>query len=327
LLQVRPGSVDAPLPTDVTRVEEARPTEAATAVSQRRFAAGAASHVVLARHDVFADALAGAALTAKGPLLLTERTVLPELTAGELRRVLPDDGHIYLLGGPQAIGTKIEETLTEAGYRVTRLAGETRYETAVAVGDVVRSLNPDVKIVALARSNGRTATDSAAWADSVTGGAWAARAGVPILVTGTKGVHPAVAAALTRWRPQRTVLFGGEQALSAAVAEKVPHPMRVAGDDRAATAAAISSELWSQPRGYVFTNGYRDDGWAFGLAAAGLAADLRAPLLVVNRDLLPEATRRHLSGCRIPSSNYTLIGGHPIIGSGVEAALVEATSC
>jgi hypothetical protein len=39
----------------------------------------------------------------------------------------------------------------------------------------------------------------------------------------------------------------------------------------------------------VLIEGYRADGWAFGLAAAGLAADLDAPLLVVGDDL-PEAT-------------------------------------
>jgi hypothetical protein len=184
-----------------------------------------------------------------------------------------------------------------------------------------------VTTVALARARGRTATDTAAWADSVTGGAWAARAGVPVLITDSKALHPTVATALGRWKPQRTVLFGGEHALSRAVERAVPRPRRVAGADRAATAAAIGTQLWTEPRGYVFTNGYREDGWAFGLAAAGLAADMRAPLLIVNRDVVPDATRRHVAGCAVPSSGYTLMGSAAIIGGAVESALVKATKC
>jgi hypothetical protein len=324
LLQLTPGSQ---LRGALARIADERPADVAISVSQRRFQARTAGHVVLARHDVFADALAGAALTSKGPLLFTGRTVMPELTRTELERVLPAGGTVYLLGGVKAVDTPVERALVNAGYRVKRLHGENRYETAVAVGAEVRRLNPKVTRVALARARGRTATDTAAWADSVTGGAWAARAGVPVLVTDSKTLHPAVATALSRWKPPQTVLLGGEQALSRAVERQVPNPRRVAGTDRAGTAAAIGAMLWTEPRGFVFTNGFREDGWAFGLAAAGLAADLRAPLLLVNRDVVPDATRRHVAGCVVPSTRYTLVGSDAIIGGWVESALVKATSC
>jgi hypothetical protein len=324
LLQLAPGP---DLLGALARVADARPADVAISVSKRRFQPRAASHVVLARHDVFADALAGAALTRKGPLLFTARTVMPELTAAELQRVLPPGGTVYLLGGAKAVDPAVERAVTRSGFRVKRLHGADRYATAVAVGDEVRRLNPGVTTVALARARGRTATDTAAWADSVTGGAWAARAGVPVLITDSKALHPTVASALGRWKPQRTVLFGGEHALSRAVERAVPRPRRVFGADRAATAAAIGAQLWTEPRGFVFSNGYREDGWAFGLAAAGLAADMRAPLLIVNRDVVPDATRRHVAGCAVPTSGYTLVGSAAIIGGPVESALVKATKC
>lgn len=166
---------------------------------------------------------------------------------------------------------------------------------------------------------------SAGWADSVTGGGWAAATGTPILVTGSEELHPAVEQWLAADGPSETVLLGGTAALSGAVGAAVPAPRRVAGADRAATAVAIAEQLWDHEGGpgrFVVINGYRDDGWAFGLAAAGLAADAGAPLLVVG-DSAPDATVDAIN-C---DDELLLIGDDAIVSGDVEQRLLEVAAC
>jgi subtilisin family serine protease len=89
-------------PLSIQRVSEASPVAAAVSLSRLRFAgtvapessAGAADHVVLSRDDAFPDSLAGAPLTATGPLLFTATGGLPTDTAVEVVRVLAPGGRV-----------------------------------------------------------------------------------------------------------------------------------------------------------------------------------------------------------------------------------------
>lgn len=294
----------------------------ALAISQQRFGDGAAARVVLSRDDRFPDSLAGAALTGDGPMLFTPTASLHEQTRAEIARVLPPGGTVHLLGGTGALSQAVADELQAAGFVVDRLAGASRMETAVAVAERVRQLAPDVTEAALARAFGPGGDDSAAWADSVTGGGWAAAAGVPILVTDSAAVHPAVAAWLAADGPSQTVLFGGQAALSAEVEAAVPAPRRIAGAERTATAAAIATELWGTAtdgaRRFVIINGFLEDGWAYGLAAGGMAAQAGAPLLMVGDDV-GEATAGLVSGCG--EVDLALVGSGNVISNDVGARL------
>ena len=281
-------------PATTERLLESHPTYAAVEMSRLRFADQAgvgrhAEHVVLSRDDAFADSVAGSALTDNGPLLFTASHGLPDITAAEIDRVLPSGGLVFLLGGPGAISPAVERHLEERGLTTERLAGPSRVETALAVADAVRARHPDNDDVLLARAWGPTGNDTAAWADSVAGGALAARNHTPILVTGTDALDQPVADWLAQDAPSTTTLLGGEAALSQAVAAAVPSPRRVSGADRTATAAAIATELWDSPAGgerrFVVNNGSSDSGWAFGFASAGVAADADAPVLLVTSEV------------------------------------------
>ncbi|HEX9888113.1 MAG TPA: cell wall-binding repeat-containing protein, partial [Nitriliruptorales bacterium] len=103
-------------PSTTERVDAADPTSAAIQISQARFAADAAAHVVLSRDDNFPDSLAGSALTATGPLLLTATSSLTPSSRTELERVLPDGAAVYLLGGPVAIADAVEAQIKAMGY-------------------------------------------------------------------------------------------------------------------------------------------------------------------------------------------------------------------
>ena len=115
-------NVGAGLPTRIFGVDA---IATAIAVSQAGFPkAGSAAAVVLARSDFFSDALAGGPLAAKvgGPLLITPGTPLsasldPRVLA-EFSGCCPTGKTVYILGGPAALSSNIDTTLTNAGYVV-----------------------------------------------------------------------------------------------------------------------------------------------------------------------------------------------------------------
>lgn len=316
-------------PATTERADFTDPTLYAVAVSQARFAAGAADRVVLSRDDNFADSLVGTALTGSGPLLFTATDELPGATATEIGRVLADGDTVYLLGGPVAISAEVEAQLA-ADYTVERLSGPSRVETSVAVADEVIAQGGDTDTVVIARAGGPADNPTAAWADSVAVGAWTARDQVPTVVTDTASVHPAVADWLDVVDPTRTVLLGGPAALSAEVEAAVPSPERVFGASRAGTAAAIAAELVAPgladdaPRRIVAVNGFRADGWLFGLPAGGLAADAGASLALVQDPLPPETAGQ---ACDPAAVDVLLAGGLGVIGEEVESQLDAAGAC
>ncbi len=267
---------------------------------------GSASSVVLARDDVFADSLAGAALAGvRGPLLYTPGgpgSALETETAAELTRVLRPGGTVYLMGGEAAVSERVQNEVSALNFVVRRVQGSSRIETALRAADAVMARaardtpTGESTRVLLARDDD--------WVDAVTGGAYAAEAGVPLLLTGSDQLHPAVATWLAAHHPAEVVLLGGEAALAPPVAAEVSaraeSVRRVGGSDRAETAAAVARELWGREEGlpgdrFVVADGYGADVWGPALAATPLSAVADAPQLLVSVDELPSGTRDYLS--------------------------------
>ena len=329
----------AAAPGTVNRITADSPADSALVVSKLRFDAGEAKWAVLARNDVYADALAGAPLTAGGPLLLVSPRRLSDSVLSELDRVLPKkttpDSHryVYLLGG---VGEAVEDDLSRAGYTVRRLSGPSRVETAVAIARELRFqlYQNSVREVVLARAFAPENNPTAGWADAISGGAWATRMRIPLLVTPTDSVHPAVLEVIRELAPTRVVLLGGTAALSENVRRALREwrPVRVAGTDRAATAAETLT-LWREDRSasltsYLAVPGYATDGWAYGLVAAGLAADTNAPPLLVAHDDVPVPTaavlRQHCQGGR---PGVDIVGGLRAVGAEPEEHLRGIVLC
>jgi hypothetical protein len=317
-------------PATTERLDTADPTAGAIAISQARFPTGgqrAALHVVLSRDDDFPDSLTGSSLTGDGPLLFTDTAALPPQTRAEIDRVLDPGGTVYLLGGTGAIGPAVEQELRAAGYAVVRLAGPSRVETALAIADETRRLY-DTDSVFLARERGVPGNETSGWADSVSAGGLAAFTAIPILVTGTDALHPAVESWLDANAITATTLLGGEAALSPAVAAAVPNPVRVAGAERTETAARISTDLWGVDRStpdrwFVIINGQHPQGWAFGLAGAGLSSDALAPVLLVGEQVSP-ATADLAGACGSPQVDALLLGATSLISADVQDQLEAA---
>ncbi len=316
----------------------------AIAMSEDEFEAGEARVVILARDDLFADSLAGAALAGvHGPLLFTDGGPTVGVDApvlNEVRRVLgPSDGEcseraVMLLGGTDAVSEAGETAIADAGYCTHRLSGATRVETATLIARLIDVRPRGIDRVLIARSDD--------WADAATAGAYAARLELPVLLTPPDQLHPAVEDYLRERRPAEIVLLGGERALSAevqaaaaplagpAAADSPQEPAataavrRVAGATRQETSAAIAGQLWSAliPRSAMLLDGHGDNAWGYTLASSVVAARRGAPQLYVGSEGAASAVTEYL-GSRTLDTIYLAGGGgtlaDPLVGEVLSA--------
>ena len=307
------------------RLDVEAPIDGAVGLSVARFDDGDAAHAVLARHDLFADSLAGAALTADGPLLYTTRDALVPTTAQELQRALPDGATVYVLGGENALSDAVVAGVEALGLRVERLSGPSRVDTAVAVARAVLDRTPGEELY-VARAGSPASNPTAAWADSVAGGAAAAATGIPVVVVG-ETLPQAVADLIVDEGITRATVLGGRAAVPDAVLDDLPSPRRLAGDTRVATAVAIARDVFGfGERGdgeMVLVNGFQRDGWAFGFAAAGFAAELDVPVVLTDVDHLPQEVVDALVNCDGGPLPH-LIGGMSLLGRFILSDHIQA---
>ncbi len=160
-------------------------------------ALGSPSTVFLATGINFPDALSAgpAAANAHGVVLLTDGSTLPAAVKAYLTA---HPGTVYAVGGPAVA----------ADPAATPLQGADRYATAAAVAAAIFSAPTSVGL-----ASGET------FPDALSGGAYQAHAGGPILLTAAASLPGATSSYLTGAKSTITSadIFGGTTALSASV--------------------------------------------------------------------------------------------------------------
>ena len=296
---------------DLHRVAGSSRAATAAAASAAAFPDGAAVAVVAAGAR-FADALAGgpAAVALGGPLLLVDADGVPEATAAELDRL--GVTHVVVLGGEAAVPDAVVAQLS-ATRGVERVAGEDRYATAAAVA--ARTHPGTVPVVHVACGT--------AFPDALAGGAAAALAGGPLLLTAPGELPPATADALDRLAPERIVVLGGAAAVAddvvAALRSYAGEVVRIAGADRYATAASVARSAFpSGARSVIIATG---EDFPDALAAVPLAAAAAGPLLLTSPTTLPATTRDAIAA--LAPTRIRIIGGTAAVPVTIEDALAE----
>jgi spore germination protein YaaH/putative cell wall-binding protein len=245
----------------------------------------------------FPDALAASPAAAKlrGPILLTQRSSLPQATVDELTRLQPHA--IVVIGSAGAVDDAVLAQL--ASYTtgtVTRVAGADRYATAAAISRTYFASGVSVAYVAT----------GATFPDALSAGAAAATRGAPVLLVKRDSVPAATAAELTRLHPGRIVVVGGTAAVGSAVATRLDSfttgsVARVAGADRYATAVAVSASTFAADgpdEVFVATGAAFPDA----VAGAAMAGARHAPLLLVAPTFLPSPVATELQRLSAPTT-------------------------
>lgn len=307
----------------------------AAAVSFETFDRGEAEYGVLARADVFADALGGSSLAfGLAPMLFTGQTdTLPPATEDELLRVVVEGSPVFVLGGPAAVPAAIDDDLIQLGYEPVRLAGDVREETAVEIARMVAKVHGgglapmDHVIVATAQN----------WPDAVAGGQIGSWFGVPILLTSPSSLHGATRAELEALAPETILVLGGPAAISDDVFAEIdtlaPNVIRLYGADRMGTAAevlryhlALFGAVGDVPQVAVAINLRRGDAFAHTLSASmitGAFAGVFVPVEGERGEGLANVPARAACGLDVP---LVAAGGLDLIGDAAAQATRRALS-
>ena len=272
-----------------------------------------ADAAVLARADDFADALTGAPLAAAvdGPLLLARRDGLPDATAAELERVLPDGATVHLLGGPAALGEEVADAVAALGFEPVRHAGADRIATAA---EVARLLPPAEEALI---------ASAAGFPDALAASVPAARDGLPVLLTAPDDLPESTTRVLGELGTSRATVIGGPAAVSDAVvgalAAGLDEVERLGGPDRYATAVAVlearhpDASVVSLASGSTFPDA---------LAGAPHAAARGQPLLLTAPDALSAPTAEALRAHR--PERLDVYGGPAAVAASVVDAGISA---
>lgn len=316
------------------RLDAETPDDVAIQICQLLFPTDdTAGGIVLARNDVFADALAGAPLAGDDACILYTDggpdIPLAADTRAEIDRALPDGGRVNILGSENAVSAAVEQELRDAGYEVVRFGGASRVETAVEIAVEVLRQHPGTTEALLATGNN--------FPDSVLGGAFGGAVGQPILLTVGDDLHPATAQLLADENITSTVALGGSAVVPDAAVSQAPGGRRLAGANRFETGALIASDLWPQVIGtpdpatrefiVVDLSNSRDgDAWTYALASAPLAVRRGAPQLGVEPTRLPQETQDFLDAIGFTTPpGLTVVGGVAVVSEAVVTQIEEGT--
>lgn len=283
-----------PTNVKVSRIGGANRDATAAALATAMYPTASAGAVVLARDDVFADALAGSPLAhdVNGPLVLTPPSALSSDAKRAITATLPSGGTVYVLGSSAAISDSVVGTLQGMGYAVTRIGGADRFATAALIADQVAQVKP-IDRVYLATGLNFADAESAAGAAALGNGVVLLTNGasMPAATSGWLSAHPGVT---------QTVIGG-------AAAHAAPGIASFVGADRYATAAMVAASVLPQPTGLVLATGVN---FPDGLAGAAYAAHFGSAMLLVS----PGATsvnavqQSYLHGAAASVTTLTVIG-------------------
>jgi hypothetical protein len=293
---------DPVVPTYVTRLAGATRVDTAVSVSRATFTS--ASTIVVARDDLYPDALAAGPLAAKlhGPLLLSPPTGVTTALASEVKRLGAKTA--YLIGDTTALSANVEAGLRAAGITtIDRIGGTTRYDTARLIADKVGGTS-----VYIARG------DDFADAASVAG--VAAYQQRPILLTTPASLAAATSAALTDLHVTSATIVGGTSAVSplvqATLTDGGVSVSRVSGATRYGTSAAVASLALA-----AGMNGapWLADGanWPDALAAGPAAAAVKGNLLLVDPNTLSASPESHAWLIAHVPTTLVALGGPDVV--------------
>ena len=278
--------------TPVTRIAGDARVTTATAVSKVAFpVAGSAQAVVLARDDLFADALTGGPLAAaeNAPVLLTNTTSLLPAVAQEIKRVLPAGGTVYLLGQTAALDEHVASAVAALGYHTQRVGGADRYATAVGIAEALG--NPTTIFEATGEN----------FPDAMSAAPAAVKSHAAILLTGGRNQSSATARYLATHTVTARYAIGGQ----AAAAD--PSAARFVGADRYATAVKVASTLFPDASRVGLATG---EEFADALVAAPSLGKTSSPLLLTaSTPTLPAPVAGYLKAGADKITSATVFGG------------------
>ncbi|MGD6802104.1 cell wall-binding repeat-containing protein [Rossellomorea aquimaris] len=195
-----------------------------------------------------------------------------------------------------------------ADETVSRLAGNSRYETAAMISK--KGWKDGADIVVLARGD--------SYPDALSGVPLAKDQDAPLLLTSPDELHYFAKKEIKRLNPSMVILLGGEQAIGTSIKKEIEKmgisTKRISGSDRYSTSVKIAEFLGSSKEKAVIVTG-RD--FPDALSAAPFAAEKGYPILLTDPKALPAEVEEHVAEYK----STLLVGGTDAISKEVEDTL------
>lgn len=225
--------------------------------------------VILTNGNYYADALAGSYLSSvrKAPILLVDtRQDRIDAVQSYIRENLNENGTIYILGGAAVMPDRVVNGLT--GYKISRLWGQDRYETNIAILNEASNYTTDTEILVVSGTG---------FADSLS----AAAVGRPILLVSNSLLNSQKHYLKTQGGGKTFVVIGGTGAVSDRINEELKvfgSTERIWGETRYETSAKVAKRFFDYPETAVLAYG---EAFPDGLCGGALAYASGGPMILV----------------------------------------------
>lgn len=180
---------------------------------------------------------------------------------------------------------------------ITRLAGNTRYDTSAQIA-IQGWSQSDYAILAYGEN----------YPDALTSAPLAKKYNAPILLTTQYSLPDATKQALTTLQVKNVIIVGGTGVISSSIDSQLQSMgisvSRVFGNDKYETAIKIDQQISTTPSSIFVCTG---DDYADALSIAPIAAIKQLPIVLVPNDIMPNSVRNYISTLNI---NETIIMGN-----------------
>jgi Leucine-rich repeat (LRR) protein/putative cell wall-binding protein len=198
---------------------------------------------------------------------------------------------------------------------VSRLGGATRYDTAA---EIARNNWPEAATIVI--------TDGENYPDALAGAPLAYALDAPILLSKRSSLPRPTMQAISELTPSKAVILGGTGAVPESVVNQlkslgVTDIERIGGQNRFATSMLIANKLkaLNGPSGKAVIAYGKD--FPDALSVASIAAKQGYPILLSERNSIPQETQKALAGV----SKTIVVGGEGVISKKVFSSLPDAT--
>lgn len=242
--------------------------------------------VVLASGEKYTDELTATVLANKlnAPLLLTMKDNIPTNVLEEIQRL--GATNIIIIGGNGTISKLAEKQLSK--YTVDRIGGTDRYETAVLIGNKVRTLTGNSKTAIL--------VDGTNFPDAIAMTSMAVEEGIPILLTNPNNLTSITNEAISKWKVNKIVIGGGSASVSNSIEtslRKIVDVERIAGSNRYETSVLVAKKVYSNPNHIVIASG---ETFPDAIVGAPYATKNGYPIVLSQGNNVPEVLLNYTNG-------------------------------
>lgn len=274
---------------------------AKTAVNVQRHYFANTNKVILVNDNAYPDAISATNVSmGKYPLLYTGKNSLSVETKSALDKMFLDE--IYLMGGVNTISKNVENKLRKnfPHAKITRIMGNNRYDTSA---ESARTRANTTNLIFAAGTN---------YADALYATSLAAHQNAPILLVSNEGLSQSTRKFIQSiGNIDNVTIVGGEISVNQSVKNQIEnltkkHVTRLAGVDRYESSVEVAKRVNANPAEVITTSG---EVFADALVSSTVAQKIKAPILLVKKDVLPLKVREYMKDT---NSIYklTTIGGY-----------------